>query len=209
MKNLKEIKKPLYSNKKYEIIQLTQSKYKFILINDPKTLNSGIEIRTKFCFNTELIDGLALYVELVFLEDTENISEADIFNLVYQFDEILDAYTEYEETLFQFFSSNYIFETLLNYVSDFIQKPKLNHTFLETKINDVTSEFNLNNSTNRIFLEILSQHSNPEHGFYQTITGHIGNNYSLGNYTSDDLADELKNYFKIIFNPENCVFLFY
>ncbi len=204
-----QIKKQLHTNKKYEIIQLTQSKYKFILIHDPNTLNGGIEIRTKFGFNTELIDGFAHYAEHVFLGGTENISAANIFNFVYQFNEVLDAYTEYEETLFQFLGSNYAFETLLNYVSDFMQIPKLNHTLLETEINVVTSEVNLSNSTNRIFLEILSQHSNPEHGFYQTITGHIGNNYTLGDTTSEVLAIELKNYFRIIFNPENCVFLLY
>ena len=131
-----------------------------------------------------LVGKYVSWENTIFFWGTESISEADIFNLVYQFDEVLDAYTEHEETLFQFFGSNYTFETLLHYISDFIQKPKLNHTFLETEINVVISEFNLYNSTNRIFLEILSKYSNPKHGFHQTLTGHIGNNYSLGNYTS-------------------------
>lgn len=204
-----QINKPLHTNKKYEIIQLTKSKYKFILVHDPKALNGGIEIRTKFGFNTDLIDGFAHYAEHVFLGGTENISEADIFNLVIPFNEVLDAYTYYEETVFQNFGSNYTFETLLQYISDFIQKPKLNQTFLKTEINVVTSEFDFLNSTDQIFLEILSQYSNPEHGFYQTISRHIGNNDTLGNYSSDYLAKELKNYYRIIFNPENCAFLLY
>ena len=59
------------TTKKYELIQLKGSKYKFVLVQDPKTVKAGIEIRTKFGFNTEVIDGFAHYAEHVFFRGTE------------------------------------------------------------------------------------------------------------------------------------------
>jgi hypothetical protein len=43
-----QISKPLHTNKKYEVIQLKENNYTFILVHDPKILSGGLEIRTKF-----------------------------------------------------------------------------------------------------------------------------------------------------------------
>ena len=117
--------------KKYEIIELKKSKYKFILINDPKTLNGGLDIRSIFGFHTDIIDGFAHYAEHIFFGGTKNITELDLFNLVSQYNEMINAYTADEETGFQFFGSNYTFETLLEYISNFMQYPLFNKTYLE------------------------------------------------------------------------------
>jgi len=90
-----------------------------------------------------------------------------------------------------------------------IHSPKLNHTYLETEINVITSEFDNYNGTTFTYLDILALNSNPEHGFYHTVTGHVGNKQTLGNHTTEELSNYLKNYFKTIFKPENCVFLLY
>ena len=207
--NDSQISKPLHTNKKYEVIKLKDNDYTFILLHDPKTLKGGLEIRTKFGFHTEIIDGFAHYAEHIFFGGTEKVSELDIFSICNQYNEFLNAYTWNEETVFQYFGSNYTYDILLDYVSDFIQRPKLNQTYLETEINVIISEFDSKNRTENAYLDILSMNSNPEHGFYQTVTGHTGNKQTLGNYSIEVLSNYLKNYFKTIFKPENCVFLLY
>jgi len=102
-----QISKPLHTNKKYEVIKLNNNDYIFILVHDPKTLTGGLEIRTKFGFHTDLIDGFSHYAEHIFFGGTEKISELDIFSICGQFNEILNAYTWNEETVFQYFTSNY------------------------------------------------------------------------------------------------------
>ena len=73
---------PLSNSKKIQIIQLKESKYKFILVHDPKTVNAGIEFRTKLGFNTEILDGLAHYAEHVWFQGTKLSDEFEIFNLI-------------------------------------------------------------------------------------------------------------------------------
>ena len=53
--------KPKSSTKNFELIQLKESNYQVILVHDPKTVKAGVEIRTKFGFNTDVIDGFAHY----------------------------------------------------------------------------------------------------------------------------------------------------
>ena len=201
--------KPKSSLKKYELIQIKDSKYKIFLFHDPKTLGGGIELKTNFGSDTDIIDGFSHYAEHIFFEGTENITEYDLEILSNQYLEFSNAYTDIEEVVFQFFASNYTFETLLDYISQFIQKPILNETKFITEINAVDSEYNLYNFTDETAYEILIDNSNPEHGFSQTITGHCGNNYTLHNYTADVLRDYLKNFYLTIFKPENCVLLLY
>ena len=204
-----KIIKPLNTIKKYEIIELKKSKYKFILINDPKTLNGGLDIRSIFGFHTDIIDGFAHYAEHIFFGGTKNITELDLFNLVSQYNEMINAYTADEETGFQFFGSNYTFETLLEYISNFMQYPLFNKTYLKTEIKVVNSEYDNINYTYSTITDIMRDNSNPNHPFSQTITGHCGNKETLYNYDSDVLANYLENYYKKIFNPNNCVFLLY
>ena len=195
-----EFIKPKGTTKKYELIQLKGSKYKFVLVQDPKTVKAGIEIRTKW---------FAHYAEHVFFRGTENITGLDLYGLIRQFDEFINAYTSDEETVFQYFGSNYTFDTLLSYISDFIRKPLLNETQFITEINAVNSEYDTYNYTLKVALDILRDNANPNHAFSQTITGHIGNNATLRNYTASELKDFLKNYFRTIFKPENCILLLF
>ncbi len=204
-----QIPKPLHTNKKYEVIKLKDNNYTFILVHDPKTLTGGIEIRTKFGYHTDVIDGFAHYAEHIFFGGTEKVTELELFSICSQFNEFLNAYTWDEETVFQYFTSNYTYDTLLSYISEFIQRPKLNQTYLGTEIDVVTSEFDNRNVSFSALTDILAMNSNPEYGFYQTITSHTGNRKTLGNHTTEELADNLKNYFKTIFKPENCVFLLF
>ena len=51
--------KPKSFSKNFELIQLKESKYNIILVQDPKIVK-GIEKR-KFDFNTDVIDGFAHY----------------------------------------------------------------------------------------------------------------------------------------------------
>ena len=201
--------KPNNTIKKYQLIKVKNSHYKFILVHDPKTLTAGIDFRTNFGFNTEIIDGFAHYAEHIFLGGTEEITELDYFLLTNQFDEYANALTSDEETLFEYFGSNYTFDTLLDYISNFIQKPLLNKTFLKTEIDVVTSEYDGYNNSFFNMLDIYRNSSNPEFPFSQTISGHVGNKNTLGNISVDVMADYLRNYYKAIFSPENCVFLLY
>ena len=201
--------KPKSLTKKFELIQLKGTNYSFILVQDPKTVKAGVEIRTKFGFNTEPIDGFAHYAEHVFFRGTEKVTEFDIFNIISKFNEFVNAYTWEEETVFQYFGSNYIFDKLLSYVSDFIQNPALNESQFITEINAVNSEYDTYNYSYENALNILRDNSNPEHGFYQTVTGHTGNNDSLREYNSTVTKEIFRNYFRTIFKPENCFFLLY
>ena len=201
--------KPKNFIKQYEFIQLKDSKYKFFLIHDPKTVTEGIEIRTKFGFATDIIDGFAHYAEHVFFEGTKEINEFNISSLIGQYDEFANAYTWDEETVFQFFGANNTFETILDYISKFIQKPVLNSTKFRTEINAVTSEYDSYNNSGNNEYDILLENVNQEHGIADTITGHCGNNKTLGVHTDEQLRYYLKNYFLTIFKPENCVFLIY
>ena len=204
-----QIKKPNHTNKEYQIIQLDKSKYKFMLIKDPKSLNGALEIRTNLGFDTEVIDGFAHYAEHTFFGGTERVTELDLFSIIGQFNEWLNAYTWHEETVFQLFGSNYTYDTLLEYFSDCIQNPKLDKTYLVTEINAVNSEYDNNNITFYTYQDIYREYSNPEHPFRDTITSHVGSNFTLGNHTADELKYNLENYFKFLFNPENSVYLLY
>ena len=201
--------KPKSFSKNFELIQLKDSKYKIILVQDPKTVKEGVEIRTKFGFNTDVIDGFAHYAEHVFFRGTEKVTEFDIFNIISQYNEFVNAYTWEEETVFQYFGSNYTFETLLSYVSDFIQKPLLNETQFITEINAVNSEYDTYNFSYENAWNILRDNANPDHAFSQTVTGHVGNNDSLREFNSTVTKELLRNYFRTIFKPENCFILIY
>ena len=119
---------PQSTTKRVQLIQLKESKYKFILVHDPKTVNAGIELRTNFGFNKEVLDGLSHYSEFIWFEGTKLSDEFEIFHLISQFDEFINAYTSDEETVFQLLGSNLTFNEILNYASNFIQKPMLNET---------------------------------------------------------------------------------
>ena len=81
MKDL-DFVKPKSLTKKFELIQLNGINYSFILVQDPKTVKTGVEIRTKFGFNKESIDGFTHYAEHVFFRGTEKVTELDIFNMI-------------------------------------------------------------------------------------------------------------------------------
>ena len=204
-----KFKKPKTLTKKYELVQLKDSKYKFILVHDPITLNGGIEIRTKYGFDTEPIDGFAHYAEHIFNHGTKDINKIDIYGIIRQFNEFINAYTWDEETVFQYFGSNYTFDTVLYYVSEFIKHPQLNESKYMTEINAVNSEYDSYNYSQSIVADILIDNANPEHPFSQSITGHTGNNDTLHSVNSTELGELLKNYFRTIFKPENCIFVLY
>ena len=204
-----KFEKPKNFLKQYEFIKIKDSKYKFFLVHDPKTVSAGIEFRTNFGFTTDVIDGFAHYAEHIFFEGTEEINEYNITNLVDQYDEFNNAYTSYEETVFQFFGAQNTFDTLLDYISKFIKNPVLNETKFMTEINAVTSQHDSYNTSWRTESDILMENANPEHGLSQTITGHTGDNKTIGIYSPKIIGDYLKNYFRTIFKPENCVFLLY
>ena len=201
--------KPKNTKKQYQLIKLKKSGYKFILIHDPYTVNGGLEIKTNLGFNTEFVDGFAHYAEHIFFGGTENVTELDIFQLINQFNEFINAYTWEDETVFQYFGSNLTYDTLLEYISDSIQNPKLNRTFLKTEIDVVTSEYDLDNTTFNNYYDIYREYSNPDHPFHDTITGKRGNKKTLGIYEADKLEEMLLNYYRILFKPENSVFLLY
>ena len=201
--------KPKNTKKEYQLIELKKSGYKFILIHDPYTVNGGLEIKTNLGFNTEFADGFAHYAEHIFFGGTENVTELDIFQLVSQFDEFINAYTWEDETVFQYFGSDLTYNTLLEYISNFIQNPKLDRTYLKTEIDVVTSEYDSYNTTMNNLLDIYREYSNPDHPFRDTITGKTGNKKTLDIYEADKLAEMLLNYFRILFKPENSVFLLY
>ena len=136
---------PQSNTKKIQLIQLKESKYKFILVHDPKTVNAGIEFRTNFGFNTEVLDGLAHYAEHVWFEGTKLSDEFEIFNLIIQYDEFLNAYTSNEETVFQLLGSNLTFNETLNLVSNFIKNPMLNESQFTIEVNAVNSEYDTYN----------------------------------------------------------------
>ena len=205
-----KFKKPKNTNRKYELIELEKSKYKFILIQDPNTLIGGIEVRTSLGFNTEYADGLAHYAEHIFFGGADNITELEFLNLVMQFGEFINAYTWEDETVFQFFGSNYTYETLLDYFSRLIRNEKYNKTYLQTEIDVITSEHDSYNITFVDFFDIYRKYSNPKHPFSRTKTGNVGNKKSLlDTHGVDKLEEMLKNYYKILFKPENCIFLLY
>lgn len=205
-----QFRKPKNTNKKYELIELEKSKYKFLLVEDPKTFNGGIEVRTGYGFNHELADGLAHYAEHIFFGGAETVSELELLNLVEQFGEFLNAYTWEDETVFQLFGSNYTYDTLLDYFSKIMQNEKYNRTYLQTEVDVVTSEYDSYNNSLNNYIDIYRNYSNPKHPFSKTKTGNTGNKKSLlETYGVEKLEEMLKNYYKLLFKPDNCIFLLY
>ena len=204
-----DFNKPKNTKKEYQLIQLKNSGYKFILIHDPFTTNGGLEIKTNLGFLTEFEDGFAHYAEHIFSGGTENVTKLDIYHLMRQFQEYANAYTWEDETVFEYFGSNLTYNTLLEYISNFIQKPALNRTFLKSEIDVVTSEYDLYNNSIFNHYDLYREYSNPEHPFYKTKTSNIGNKETLDCFSAEELAEKLINYFRILFKPENCVFLLY
>ena len=203
-----KFKKPKNTIKKYQLIELEKSKYKFILIEDPKTLIGGIEVKTNLGYNTEYADGFAHYAEHIFFGGSEKVTELEFFNLIRQFGEILNANTREDETVFQIFGSNFTYDKLLEYFSSIMQNEKYNKTYLQTEIDVVTSEYDSNNISFNYY-EIYRKYSNPNHPFSKTKTGNCGNKESLSKYGVEKLEEMLKNYYKILFKPENCILLLY
>ena len=97
-----DFNKPKNTKKEYQLIQLKNSGYKFILIHDPFTTNGGLEIKTNLGFLTEFEDGFAHYAEHIFSGGTENVTKLDIYHLMRQFQEYANAYTWEDETVFEY-----------------------------------------------------------------------------------------------------------
>ena len=203
-----KFKKPKNTIKKYQLIELEKSKYKFILIEDPKILIGGIQVKSNLGFNTEYADGFAHYAEHIFFGGSEKVTGLEFFNLVEQFGEFINAYTSEDETVFQIFGSNFTYDKLLEYFSSIMQNEKYNKTYLQTEIDVVTSEYDsYNYSIN--FYDIYRKYSNPKHPFSKTKTKNTGNKESLlDKYGVEKLEEMLKNYYKILFKPENIYFFY-
>ncbi len=94
-----KIKKPLKTNKKYEIIKL-KNNYTFILINNPNTLESGIEIKSKLGFQTDIIDGFSHFAEHIFFGGSKKNKGNILKSLILSYNNIINANTEENFTLF-------------------------------------------------------------------------------------------------------------
>ena len=196
LRNNTDFIKPNNKNKQYQLNELDKSKYKFILVQDPYILIGGIEIKT-FGYDTDVVDGFAHYAEHIFFGGTENITELDLFSLVGTYDEFLNTYTANEETVFQYFGSNYTFEKVLNYISNFIQKPLINKTYLETEKRVVNSEYDSYNISDRNIFQIYMENSNPKNGFYCNETGHAGTVETLSTVSIDYLKNIIEYYLSL------------
>ena len=203
-----KIKKPLKTNKKYEIIKL-KNNYTFILINNPNSLESGIEIKSKLGFQTDIIDGFSHFAEHIFFGGSKKNKGNKLKSLILSYNNIINANTEENFTLFEIFGPNFILNNLTYLISDFIQNPELNEKYIKSEIISIDSEFQFNNFSDNVLYDILINNCNYKHPFSQSETCHFGNRKSLNKISVKKLIKYLNDYFKILFNPENCIFSLY
>ena len=206
--NDSEIKVHPNDHKTYEIIEFKTSKNKFILISDPYTYDSGIAIKTKFGYYTSIIDGFAHYAEHIFFGGSKKYLAFNLNDLISNFNGVSEAFTAHEETVFEFFSANEHIDIIMRYISSFITEPLLNETFIKTEINSINSEYEIYNNSYDVITDILIDNSNKKHPFSYSTTNHCGNNKTL-DIDSKTLINYLKNYYNIIFKPENCIYIIY
>ena len=201
------IKKPTKTFNKYEIIKLNN--YSIILINNPNTTEFGFIIYSKIGFHTGIIDGFAHFSEHIFFGGSKQNNENNLTELITKYNGYMNAYTDEQDTAFQFTGPNFNLEKSILILSDFIKNPEFNEDFIKNEIISVDSEFKIANNTEVVIDEILRENSNKKHPFSNTETGHCGNKKSLNKVNIKTIIYYLSNYFKILFNNENCFFSIY
>ena len=202
-----KIKKPSKTNNKYEIIKLNN--YSIILINNPITTDFGFVIYSKIGFHTDIIDGFAHFSEHIFFGGSKNNNEYNLTELITKYNGYSNAYTDEQDTAFQFTGPNFNLEKTILVLSDFIKNPEFNEDFIKNEIISVDSEFKISNNTKVVISEILRDNSNKKHPFSNTKTGHCGNKESLSKVNIKTMISYLSDYFKILFNTDNCIFSIY
>ena len=201
------IKKPTKTNNKYEIIKLNN--YSIILINNPNTTQFGFIIYSKIGFHTEIIDGFAHFSEHIFFGGSKENNEKNLTELISKYNGYMNAYTDEQDTCFQFNGPNFNLEKIIIVLSDFIKNPKFNEDFIKNEIISVDSEYKMSNNTESVISDILKENSNKKHPFSNTQTGHCGNKEILSKINIKTIISYLRDYFKILFNNENCIFSIY
>ena len=106
----------------------------FILINNPNTLESGIEIKSKLGFQTDIIDGFSHFAEHIFFGGSKKNKGNKLKSLILSYNNIINANTEENFTLFEIFGPNFILNNLTYLISDFIQNPELNEKYIKSEI---------------------------------------------------------------------------
>ena len=199
-----EINKPKNDYRQYEIIQLKESKYNIILISDPKSIDGGISIKSKYGKLTSIFDGFSDFSSNVFyFGNTNNI---ELKNKLSQLNMNMSIYSDFSSTNFIFINPNFI--DLINLTSNDIYNYTINKNYIENEIKLGDSKFYLFNSTDYDFLDILISNANSEHPFSKTNTLFYGNS-TIFKDKRENIYQYLNDYYKLIFNPENCIITLY
>ena len=200
-----QINKPINDYRQYEIIQLKESKYNIILISDSKSIDGGISIKSKYGKLTSIFDGFNDFASNIFYYSNNFI---EIKNLLSQFNMTKYTYTDYTSTNFIFSNPYFSYVDLIQIISNDIYNYNINNNNIEKEIKLSDSKYYLFNYTDYIFLDILISNGNAEHPFTKTNTLYYGNS-KIFNENKDKIIKYLKDYYKLIFNPENCIITLY
>ena len=199
-----EINKPKNDYRKYEIIELNESKYNIILISDSKSIDGGIAIKSKYGKLTSIFDGFSDFSSNVFYYGNKN--NLEVKNKLSQFNSTIYTHSDYSSTNFIFTNPNFI--DLINLISIDIYNYTINNNYIENEIKLGDSKFYLYNYTDYNFLDILISNGNPEHPFSKTNTLFYGNS-KIFNENKNNIYQYLNDYYKLLFKPENCIITLY
>ena len=201
------IKTPLIDKREYEIISLKKSKYNFILINDPNTVESAIAIKSKLGSLNSIFDGFGEFAINSFYCGSEN-NRNNLKELILNFNGTSYTFSNHQSSDFVFSIYHSQFEKMLDLISDYIFNYKIDNNYIDNEIKVSSSNFYSSNFTKYIFIDILSSNCKNEHPFGKTQSLYFGNKEIFEN-NRENLTKYLEDYYKLVFKPENIYILLY
>ena len=205
-----ETNKPYDFYTDIELMKLTKNNFTFMLISrNNKEIESGVEIKFKFGFENDLFDGMSYLTEKSFLNGNKNYNFSYLYNLVKPFNGYINSYTDDRTMTFQIFGPYFQLENILEYICDIIKNPFIDETFIKNEINNIHYEFLSNNYSENIMMNILRDNSNQNHLFSKVKTFGFGNKTSLSEKKVNEIINIIKDYYKLLFSPDNFIIAIY
>ena len=204
------IKPPIKLNAEFKLVR-TQNGMTGLLINDPYTDFSVVELNVPNGSYTETVPGLAHFAEHMIGGGCENFPD-----IVPMYNPIIggvlnakeEAYTEGNiQKYFTTVPFGFLFEETINLLIDSFRYPFYKAEVVKKEIQAVNSEFYLRtNLLEYLLISIIQQLSNNKTSFNGM---QLGNNETLNPDESEILAKKLRGYHMEVNKPENIFFSLY
>ena len=168
------------------------------------TVNSGVTKEGN-------VYGLAHFTEhMLFLGSKKYPNPTKFVDYITQYNGVFNGYTDFDITAFYFSIHPDYFEKGLDIFSRFFIDPLFDKQYILKEVNSVNSEFERNIQVDMKRKEQVLRNIANKKSFFHRFT--TGNNQTLLEYTKEkkiDLRDEVVNYYKENYTPENMKLIIY